>query len=166
MTLEARFVDDKLENVFAAAREAQKEIRKHKIKLDKRRRRLEENARTSGTAARSTTPKPPARDSEVSQPFTYGVQGLRRLPHAALRMEEVVREWTENVTQDTIAEDRSTKTMDWLVKHMASAWKIPKSLFQQARETKDHSRRTIVEGDGEMLLMPRKANETGIDHEI
>ncbi|MCJ1424608.1 hypothetical protein MMC29_002496 [Sticta canariensis] len=47
-----------------------------------------------------------------------------RRSHAALRMEEVMKEWTEDVTQETIAEDRSAETMDWLVRYMANAWKI------------------------------------------
>ena len=40
--------------------------------------------------------------------------------HAALQMKEVVEKWTENVTQNTVAENRSTKIMDWLVNCMDS----------------------------------------------
>ena len=49
-------------------------------------------------------------------------------------MEEVVEGWTENVTQDTVAEDRSTEIMDWLVNFMASAWKILKKPHSTGKE--------------------------------
>ena len=88
---------------------SQKEVRKHKTKLDKRRRRLEDMHVLD------------SREKYSSQAASLRLRGLTtvyirrpgpsgRRSHAGLRMEEVVGEWTEGVTQDTIAGDRSTKT--------------------------------------------------------
>ena len=105
-----------------------------KTKLDKRRRRLKEmhvldsrekyNAQAASLRLRSLT------TVHIERPESLG-----RRSHAALRMNEVMEEWTEDVMQETIAEDRSAKTMDWLVRYMVNAWKIlekPRSTGKEA----------------------------------
>ena len=79
-------------------------MRKHKTKLDKRRRRLEEMYVLD------------SREKYNSQAASLRLRGLTtahirrsespgRRSHTALRMEEVMKDWTEDVRQETIAEN-------------------------------------------------------------
>lgn len=75
------------------------------------------------------------REKYNAQVASLGLRGLTTTPirrlepsgrcsHTTLWMDLVTQEWTEEVTPEKIAEDRSAKTMDWLVRYMANAWNL------------------------------------------